>query len=330
MIFHVASVAEALASPVTRLLLATVGFVLLCATLAIAAIALAGRGTPALRRELWLRLGSWCVLLPAMILPVLAGKTWLIAAVTLLGLLCLREYSRASGLFREPAIQAVAVLGLLLVNFAALDHWYGFFMALSPLTVSLLAVISIPLDRPGGFIQRTALGIFGFMLFGAGLAHLGYMGNDAGYRPLVLLILLSVALNDVLAFTAGKLIGGAKLLPHTSPGKTRSGALGALVGTTAIVAAIAHEVFAGSTMDRPVLLVLLGVLVSVGAQAGDLMLSSIKRDLGIKDMGVTLPGHGGVLDRFNSLLLVSPAVFHFVNYFVGFGLDAPTRIITGP
>ncbi len=329
MIFHVADAAEAFASPVTSLLVACVVAVVLAATVVIGALSLTGRTSPALRRELWLRLGTWLVLLPAMILPVLAGRTWLIAAVTLLGLLCLREYSRATGLFREPVVQAVAVLGLLLVNLASLDHWYGFFVALVPLSVSVLAVASIPLDRPAGYIQRTALGIFGFMLFGVGLAHLGFMANDPGYRPLVLLILLSVALNDVLAFTAGKLIGGPKLLPATSPGKTRSGALGALLGTTLIVALIAHAVFAGTSMDRPLLLGLLGALVSIGAQAGDLMLSSIKRDLGIKDMGVTLPGHGGVLDRFNSLLLVSPAVFHLVNYVVGIGLSAPSRIITG-
>lgn len=74
---------------------------------------------------------------------------------------------------------------------------------------------------------------------------------------------------------------------------------------------------------------LLGLLVGVAAQAGDLVLSSIKRDIGIKDIGAALPGHGGVLDRFNSLLLVAPAAFHLIQYFVGFGGGQPTRLITG-
>ena len=328
--FGIAPFAEMFRSPVTSLLVLAVLAALACAALAIGVLAATGRAPPALQRELWLRLGSWGVLLPLMIGPVLAGKGWVILAVTLLGVLCLREYSRATGLFREPVIQLVALLGLLLVNAAALDHWYGFFTALTPLTVTALAVASIPLDRPGGYIQRTGLGIFGFLLFGAGLAHLGYMANDPGYRPLILLLLLAVALSDVMAFTVGKLLGGPKLLPATSPGKTVSGALGALLITTAVVAGLAHLIFAGTVFDRLPLLLLLGALVGVAAQAGDLMLSSIKRDLGIKDMGVILPGHGGILDRFNSLLLVAPVSYHLIGYYLGFGLDQPIRVFTGP
>ena len=138
-----------------------------------------------------------------------------------------------------------------------------------------------------------------------------------------------MAINDVFAFTAGKLIGGPKLLPATSPNKTVSGALGALVGTTLLVAFIAAPVFRGTAMDRWFLLLGLGAIVSFAGQAGDLMLSSIKRDLGIKDMGAAIPGHGGLLDRFNSLLLVAPATFHYVGYYVGFGLDQPSRLYTG-
>ena len=328
--FAVASPSQAFASPVTAMLVVAVGAVVLAGVLAIGAVSLTGIAGPAMRRELWLRLGSWLVLLPLMIGPVLAGRAWTILAVTILGILCLREYSRATGLFRQPAVQGMALLGLLAVNFAALDHWYGFFVAIPSLTIALLAVVSIPSDQPAGYVQRTGLGVFGFMLFGSGLAHLGYMANDLNYRPIVLTLLLCVALNDVLAFTVGKLIGGRKLLPTTSPGKTVAGAVGALVLITPLVAWLGHRIFAGTPMDQTWLLLALGALLSVAAQAGDLMLSSIKRDLGIKDMGVLLPGHGGILDRYNSLLLVAPAIFHLINYYVGFGLDQPVRLITGP
>ena len=310
---------------VTVGIVAATASVLLLATAAIGLLSATGRVGPALRQELWLRLESWLALLPLMLGPVLLGCAWLIGAVTVLGLLCLREFDRATGLFRQPVMAGTLALGIVAVNFAALDHWYNFFMALFPLTIVALAAASLPLDRPGGYIQRSGLAVFAFTLFGAGLAHLGYLANDGGYRPLVLL-LTAVALNDVLAFTAGKLIGGPKLLPATSPNKTISGALGALMGTTALVACVGQPIFAGTALDRWGLLIGLGVIVSVAGQARDLMLSSIRRDLGIKDMGVLIPGHGGLLDRFNSQLLMALAVFHYVNYFVGVGLDQPVRL----
>ncbi len=315
--------------PVTVAILAAVAAVLAFAAAVIGLMPVTGRGTPALRRELWLRLGSWCLLLPLMMGPVLLGREWVIAAVTLLGLACLREFDRATGLFREPVVAGLVVLGILAVNFAALDHWYGFFVALWPLTVGVICIGTIPLDRPAGYVQRTALGILAYMLFGAGLAHLSFMTNEPGYRPILLMLLTTVALSDVAAFTFGKLIGGPKLVPATSPNKSISGALGALLVTTLLVAGMSSVIFAGTPFAQAHWLVLFGLVVGIGAQAGDLMLSSIKRDIGIKDMGTILPGHGGVLDRFNSLLLVAPAAFHFILYFAGFGLGQPTRLITG-
>ena len=77
-------------------------------------------------------------------------------------------------------------------------------------------------------------------------------------------------------------------------------------------------------------LVAMGVLLSVAGQMGDLVISSMKRDLHIKDMGSFIPGHGGLLDRFDSLLFVGPVMFHYIGYFQGFGLDQPVRIFTNP
>jgi phosphatidate cytidylyltransferase len=253
-----------------------------------------------------------------------------VIAITILSIVCYGEFARATGLFREKMVSAVVGLGILAVNFAAFDHWYGFFVALFPLTVIVIASAAILADSPKGYLQRVALGVLAFTLFGSSLAHVSYMTNDKNYRPIVLMLLLGVQLNDVFAFCVGKTLGRRKIVPQTSPNKTLGGHLGALALTTPLVATIAHFIFTGTPMDRPGWLLLLGVIVSVSGQMGDLMLSSIKRDLGIKDMGATIPGHGGVLDRLNSVLLAAPAVFHYVAFFVGFGLDQPARIITGP
>jgi phosphatidate cytidylyltransferase len=314
--------------PLTVWLSAGVATALLLAVAIIALLSRSGRVSPALRRELWLRTRSWVLLILGVWLPILAGAFWAVLAFLLVSLWCWREYSRATGLFREHLLSAVAVLAILLLYVAVLDHWYNFFMALAPLGLVSLAIVTIPLDRPQGYVQRVGLALFGYLLLGVAWGHLAYLTNDWHYRPLVLLVLVAVALSDVAAFTAGRLLGRRKLLPETSPNKTLAGALGALVLTTAFVAVATGPLFAGTAIAGWGWRLLLGFLVGALAQLGDLMLSSIKRDIGIKDMGRSIPGHGGMLDRVNSLLLVAPAVFHFVGYFNGIGADQPQRILT--
>lgn len=271
---------------------------------------------------------SWLVLAPAIVVPVLAGAAWVIAGAAALSIACYREYARATGLFRERTISAVVVLAIAAMFFAALDHWYGLFVALWPLSTVVVAAVAVLADRPAGYIQRVALAVFAIALVGAGLAHFAYFANDALYRPLLLWLVVGVELNDVLAFTSGRIFGRRKLCPATSPNKTVAGAVGAFVGTTALVALLGSAVFAGTPLAQPVHLVALGAIVSVAGQLGDLTLSSIKRDVGVKDLGVLIPGHGGLLDRFDSLLLAAPAVFHYVGYHRGVGLGEPTRILT--
>jgi phosphatidate cytidylyltransferase len=287
-----------------------------------------GQFNEKLYRELWFRWISWVVLAPLMIGPVLLGAGPTMIAMTILSLLCYREFARATGLFREHLISFVVVLGILLINFAAIDNWYAFFSALSSLTVGAIAAISIVNDQPKGYIQRVGLAVFGFMLFGVCLGHLSFFANDPRFRQILFWIVLSVEMNDVFAFICGKSFGHRKLVPNTSPNKTIGGALGALVLTTILAATLERLVFRGTALDTWQHAICLGAMISILGQSGDLLLSSIKRDIGIKDMAATIPGHGGFLDRFNSLLLVSPAVFHYVGYFLGVGLMEQRRIFT--
>jgi phosphatidate cytidylyltransferase len=273
---------------------------------------------------------SWTWLSVGIVVPVLLGAAWTIAAVTLLSLGCYREFARATGLFRQRLISVAVVLGILILNFAVLDHFERLFFSMAPLTVALIAVITFPLDRPQGYVQRVALGTLGFLMFGFSLGYVGNIANSQDYRPLLLLMLLGVAMNDIFAYCTGKLLRGPKLLPITSPGKTISGAVGALLLTTTLTSVLGHYVFIGTNMDHPIKLIILGLLISSLGQLGDLVLSAIKRDIGIKDIGAVIPGHGGLLDRFDSLVLVPPAVYHFVSLNLGpLGGDQPIRILTG-
>lgn len=286
----------------------------------------AGKISPERSRELWARYFSWLVMVPLLLAPVLAGAFWTILGVCLLSLWCYREFARATGLFREKAISITVVLGILATTAATLDHWYRLFVAITPLCICFILAVAIIADRPQGYIQRVALGILGYSMFGCGLGHLGFLANDSRYRAWVIFILLATELNDVFAYVTGRLFGRKRMAPNTSPNKTEAGALGALCLTTLLTVATGPMFFAGTVLAEWHHLVILGLVISAVGQLGDLMFSSIKRDLGVKDLGAAIPGHGGMLDRFDSLVPVAPAVFHYINYHVGVGTAEPIRI----
>lgn len=315
--------------PVTLWITVSLAAVLTITPLLILLLMSLGKVDDKMRRELWKRYITWLVLIPLMVGPVLLGAFWTIAAVTLLSLGCYFEFARRTPLAGQRALNLVALLGILAISFGALDHWWEFFSAAIPLTICAIAAVAILPDRPEGYLQRVALAALGFALFGAAVGHLSYMANDAGYRPLLLLILLAVESNDVFAFMCGKLFGKRKLAPRTSPGKTLSGSLGALMLTTLLVAGIGHFVFTTPPLSHPAHLLVMGLMISALGQLGDLVLSSVKRDMGIKDMGTLLPAHGGLLDRFDSLILVAPAMFYYVGFFQGLGLEEPVRVFSG-
>ena len=315
--------------PVTFWILVSVGGALAITPLIFLALEKAGRLTPALRTDLWTRYKSWLFLAPLMILPLVLGRLPAIAAVAVLGAMCYREFARATGLFRQRLVSALVALGGVLVTFAIADNWYNFFTALTSLVVSAVVIFSLFEDQPKGYIQRVALGVLAFLIFGVSLGHFSFFANDRLGPPLQLAIVLCVELNDVFAYCTGKIFGRRKLAPQTSPNKTLGGALGALVLTTALFATLAHFIFQGTRLDQPAHLLTLGALLSLTGQWGDLVMSSIKRDLGVKDLAATIPGHGGLLDRFDSLLFVGPALFHYISFFQGVAADQTVRIFSG-
>lgn len=321
---------DAFASPITVGILSGIVLTFIISRGLIFSGSRQGRLAPETQQELKARWQSWVWLVAAIVVPILLGAAYTVIAVSCLSLLCYREYARTVGLFRHPIISLIVVVGVASLALASLDHFDRLYFALSSFGVGLIVVVSVLTDRPQGFIQRVALGVFGFLLFGFSLGYLGLMTNATYFRPLLLTIILAVEANDIFAYCCGKLIGGPKLIPNTSPGKTISGSVGAAILTSLLVALLFHQLFYQTAIDHWWILILLGLLISIIGQLGDLTLSSIKRDLGIKDFAKTLPGHGGWLDRFDSLVLVPPVVYHFLSLFLGpLGADQPLRVFTG-
>lgn len=135
-------------------------------------------------------------------------------------------------------------------------------------------------------------------------AWLSAVALQAGSPWLVLLLVIVVASADIGAYFSGRAIGGPKLAPSISPGKTRSGAVGGLLAAS-LATALAVTILPDAPF-RPASAALLGLVLAAISIGGDLLISLLKRQRGIKDSSALLPGHGGVLDRFDSLSAALP------------------------
>src|ERR1044072_6815981 len=131
-----------------------------------------------------------------------------------------------------------------------------------------------------------------------------------GGPALVLYLVFLTQFNDVAQFLWGKALGRRKVVPKVSPNKTLEGLLGGLA--TTILLAVVLAPWLTPLLRREA--VAAGVIIGLGGFIGDVVISALKRDLGIKDSGSLLPGHGGILDRIDSLTYTAPLFFHYVFY----------------
>ena len=219
-------------------------------------------------------------------------------------------------------IVAVGVSSLVQDPWLHVPGWYGLFMALPVYIVSLILVIPIARNRAKGQLQNSALAILGFIYLGWMFSHVGFLANSPHAYGYLLFLLLAVEGSDIAAFICGKLFGRHKLRDAISPNKTWGGALGALAFSMALPWLLRFSF----PHFGPLQLVLTGLIVGIGGQLGDLTISMIKRDIGVKDMGALIPGHGGLLDRIDSLIFAGPLFFHMVRWFY----DVYRRVSPGP
>jgi len=271
--------------------------------------------------SIWKTYRGWLVMAPLVLGTIFLGRTATIIGVSLLAIFGFKEFARATGVYDDWWLTGLVYLGIVLLGIASFvtdprlgyPGWYGLFMASPAFVVGAILLIPILRNRAKGQLQQVALAIVGFIYFGWMFGHLGFLANSEFAYGYVLYLVFAVEINDVAAFTCGKTFGKRKLRENISPNKTIEGSIGAIC----VSLAVPWLLWFSFPHFEPWHLVVTGLVVGVGGQLGDLVISYIKRDIGIKDMGVVIQGHGGILDRVDSMIFVAPIFFHVVRWIHG-------------
>lgn len=206
-----------------------------------------------------------------------------------------------------PAAMAAGVLILSLSAYLGGVNAFGLAVTPVVLLILLVGVIRFPATTPGG----VAAGLAGTLYIGLFVYFYLIRTLDGGL-VWILALLAGTWAGDTAAYFVGKKLGKIKLAPRLSPGKTVEGAVGGLIGSV-LGAAMVYLFYPSASFP---VFAALGLLVGVSGILGDLFESSLKRTAGLKDTGFLIPGHGGVLDRFDSMLFAAPAAYYFVTLII--------------
>jgi phosphatidate cytidylyltransferase len=276
-------------------------------------------GARATTENLNARIRAWWVMVLILAFAALAGRVWAIALFGLASFWALREFvtltpTRASDhrtLFW--AFFVVTPLQYYLVGI----QWYGLFAILIPVYAFLLVPIRSVL---GGdcerFLERVAKIQWGLMVCVYCVSHIpallnlripGYEGRNV---ELLLFLVIVVQMSDVLQYVFGKTMGRTKIAPLVSPGKTVEGFVGGVVSATILGTGLWWV-----TPFTPLQAAGISFIIVLLGFAGGLTMSAIKRDRGVKDYGNLIEGHGGVMDRIDSLCFAAPVFFHVIRYY---------------
>ena len=304
-------------SPTGRMM-ALVGAILVLSTII---IALLRRARPADDfSELTRRTRSWWVMASVFFAAIVVDPRLSLLFFALMSFWALKEFFTLLETRRADHHALFWAFAAIPVQYALVwVGWYGMFVLFIPVYMFLFLPLRLVLvGEAKGFVRSVSQIQWGLMAFVFGLSHLGHLlwfaeplpGVGVNGRTLVLFLVFVIEMSDVLQFVFGKLFGRHRILPTISPNKTWEGFFGGVIGASLLSIPIGFltpfpwwETF------------LVALLITVVGFFGGAVMSAVKRDIGVKDFGAVIPGHGGVLDRVDGLCYAAPVFFHYVRYF---------------
>jgi len=269
--------------------------------------------------ELRLRIKTWWLIVAVFAVAVLFNRTVSVTVLGFVSFLAFKEYLSLVPTRRaDHRVLFWAYLAIPIQFYWVWMGWYGMFIIFIPVFVFLvLPMRMILIGETQGFLRAIGTLHWGLMITVFGLSHAAFMlvlpaeiNPAGGAMGLLIYLVFLTEINDVAQYLWGKSFGKRKISPKVSPNKTVAGFLGGLLTTTALAVVLAPFLTPLARYEA----LGAGVLIGLGGFVGDVTISALKRDIGVKDSGSLLPGHGGILDRLDSLTYTAPLFFHYVYY----------------
>ncbi len=264
------------------------------------------------------RINAWWVMVIAIGLAFIFGKRGVHLLFFLISFYALREFLSLAYTRRSDhnAMAAAFFIALPVQYFLIWIEWYGLYSIFIPVYAFLmLPILSALAADTKRFLERTAKVQWGLMICVYCISHvpalltLNIPGYEGRHLLLIAFLVLVVQGSDVLQYIWGKLMGKRKVAPELSPSKTWEGLIGGVLSATALGAAL-HWITPFNAWQAA----LIAFTICVMGFFGGLVMSAIKRDRGVKDWGTMIEGHGGMLDRLDSVIFAAPVFFHVTRY----------------
>ncbi|NUE67597.1 MULTISPECIES: phosphatidate cytidylyltransferase [Snodgrassella] len=268
--------------------------------------------------ELTLRIRTWWIIIILFSLALISPHWLGLSFFALVSFMALKEYLTLVPARHADRMPILWMFITIPINYWLIGiDWYGLFIVFIPVYMFLFLPARMVIAGDTRHFLRTVSQLqWGLMTTVFTFSHVAFLlvlpnDNQQTGALLVLFLVGLTEFNDITQYLWGKSLGRIKITPKVSPNKTLAGLLGG-IGSTTIAAMLLGPLLTSLNWGMAILA---GLIISVSGFCGDIVMSAIKRDIGIKDSGTLLPGHGGILDRLDSLIFTAPVFFHFIRYF---------------
>ncbi len=303
-----------------NILAATIGIYALLLLASVSSYLMQKRRPAKNYKELRQRIQSWWIMITIFCLALLVNRTLSIVFLGFLSYLAFKEYlSLIPTRNTDRRVLLWAYLAIPCQFYWIYMGWYDMAILFIPLFMFLLLPIrAVMIGETEGFLRAMGVLNWGLMITVFSLSHIALLlilpeatnPNGGGVALVIFLVFLTEG-NDICQYIWGKMLGKRKVIPKVSPNKTWEGLLGG-IASTMILSVLLSQFLTPMSISHAAII---GLTIGIAGFFGDVVISSLKRDLKIKDSGSILPGHGGILDRVDSLSYTAPLFFHFIHYF---------------